>query len=407
MFKFNLLAGNRSIEVPTKLYVSPENWDGRKHCPRAGCPSIAKLRRQLAYFKEKIYSRLGACNAVITPEVLEQIISGGYLNPSDVSRKTTLISYARHVNILRYQLGAIGYSVFKNSCLAIDEFERFQGHLQRTPPTLDTLKPELFESYREYRRVTLKNKCLETIDKAVLPFQMAVRHAIVNGIIPNSEFDRLFGSAFMRQRTRRYAAAEEAAVRYLDDADFYTLHEYWLKLKSGRRKDVLDMFFFSFYCDGLRFSDILTLEWDCIDMDAQLLRKCQYKTRQEVTVPLSPTAMDILRRWSGRRQRFVFRLLDPQTDMTDQQSLYAQRMSKTRSQNGVLCRIGKELNLNVGLTTHVARHTFAVRAINRGVSIYILSNLLGHSSVIATEKTYAKLLPKTLDVARSAIYGGK
>lgn len=178
-------------------------------------------------------------------------------------------------------------------------------------------------------------------------------------------------------------------------------------LKSGRRKDVLDMFFFSFYCDGLRFSDILTLEWVSIDMDAQLLRKCQYKTRQEVTVPLSPTAMDILRRWSGPRQRFVFRLLDPQTDMTDQKSLYAQRMSKTLSQNGVLCRIGKELNLNVSLTTHVARHTFAVKAINSGVSIYILSNLLGHSSVIATEKTCAKLLPKTLDVARSAIYGGK
>lgn len=40
-----------------------------------------------------------------------------------------------------------------------------------------------------------------------------------------------------------------------------------------------------------------------------------------------------------------------------------QHISKTRSQNGVLC------------------------------------NLLGHSSVIATEKTYAKLLPKMLDVA--------
>lgn len=126
-------------------------------------------------------------------------------------------------------------------------------------------------------------------------------------------------------------------------------------LKSGRRKDVLDMFFFSFYCDGLRFSDILTLEWVSIDMDAQLLRKCQYKTRQEVTVPLSPTAMDILRRWSGRRQRFVFRLLDPQTDMTDQKSLYAQRMSKTRSQNGVLCRIGKELNLNVSCQAYLRR----------------------------------------------------
>ena len=29
----------------------------------------------------------------------------------------------------------------------------------------------------------------------------------------------------------------------------------------------------------------------------------------------------------------------------------------------------------------------------------VLGNLLGHSYAIATEKTYAKLLPKTLDVA--------
>lgn len=108
--------------------------------------------------------------------------------------------------------------------------------------------------------MTLKNKCLETIDKAVLPFQMAVRHAIANGIIPNSEFDRLFGSAFMRQRTRRYAAAEEAAVRYLDDADFYTLHEYWLKLKSGRRKDVLDMF--SFHSIAMDCASRISLRWN-------------------------------------------------------------------------------------------------------------------------------------------------
>lgn len=29
----------------------------------------------------------------------------------------------------------------------------------------------------------------------------------------------------------------------------------------------------------------------------------------------------------------------------------------------------------------------------------VLGNLLGHSYVIATEKTYVELLPKTLDVA--------
>ena len=51
---------------------------------------------------------------------------------------------------------------------------------------------------------------------------------------------------------------------------------------------------------------------------------------------------------------------------------------------------------------HVARHSFAVFALNKGLSMSVVSRLLGHGSTDVTEKVYAKFLPETLsaEVAR-------
>ena len=48
---------------------------------------------------------------------------------------------------------------------------------------------------------------------------------------------------------------------------------------------------------------------------------------------------------------------------------------------------------------HVARHTFAVMALNRGISLHMISQLLGHGSIITTEKVYAQFLPDTINDA--------
>ena len=54
------------------------------------------------------------------------------------------------------------------------------------------------------------------------------------------------------------------------------------------------------------------------------------------------------------------------------------------------------LSLAFLLLMHVARHTFAVFALNNGVDVHKVSRLLAHSSVMVTEKVYAKFLPETL-----------
>lgn len=66
--------------------------------------------------------------------------------------------------------------------------------------------------------------------------------------------------------------------------------------------------------------------------------------------------------------------------------------------------VGEQMELPFKLTMHVARHTFAVLALNGetkdGIGVRkpmsMVSRLLGHASTDTTEKVYAKFLPQTL-----------
>ena len=61
--------------------------------------------------------------------------------------------------------------------------------------------------------------------------------------------------------------------------------------------------------------------------------------------------------------------------------------------NKRLKRIAKKANININLTMHTARHTFATSLLNQGVQIEIVSALLGHKK-IATTQIYAQILPQ-------------
>ena len=65
--------------------------------------------------------------------------------------------------------------------------------------------------------------------------------------------------------------------------------------------------------------------------------------------------------------------------------------------NQSLTVVGEKMNFSHPLTMHVARHTFAVLALNDGMAMSVVSRLLGHASTAVTEKVYAKYLPETLE----------
>ena len=190
-------------------------------------------------------------------------------------------------------------------------------------------------------------------------------------------------------------------VRYLTPEQLEQLKDYQSKCKNKRSAEILDMWFFAYYACGLRLSDILTLEWKHIDWESKVIKKVQFKTKRlpDVLPVLGKSAMEILERWKGydRNKKFVFDLLPEDYDLTDQKRLFMDRNSKDKTFNTSLNVARMTLRFPFPLTMHVARHSFAVMAINRGMSLFLLSKLLGHSTIASTQRTYAEFLKETVD----------
>ena len=162
---------------------------------------------------------------------------------------------------------------------------------------------------------------------------------------------------------------------------------------SQRQLDYLDIILFSIYACGLRISDIITLRWNNIDFEKRLIRKKVMKTRRNIKIHLGNDAMEILTRWKGRHEVFVFGLLDPNFDLTDEEKLKNRRNSITTTINKSLEKISKIAQLDKKVTTHYARHSFGVLALEQGTPTTMISKLMGHKTTYVTEDVYADYLP--------------
>lgn len=73
--------------------------------------------------------------------------------------------------------------------------------------------------------------------------------------------------------------------------------------------------------------------------------------------------------------------------------------------NGLRLIFTCSLSLALPCIFHAARHSFAVFALNKGLSMSVVSRLLGHSSTDITEKVYARFLPETLSAEVAKLSG--
>lgn len=185
---------------------------------------------------------------------------------------------------------------------------------------------------------------------------------------------------------------------YLTKEQLQKLVEFYQTDKEPRRKEYIEMFLFAFPACGLRIVDVMTLQWTHIDFEKKGLSKVLIKTNKRHKIPLTEPAICILSKWQGmsRRKKYVFDLVKDELNLNDAEALYKARNSATKAVNQCLNVVGEKIGLPFTLSFHSSRHTFAVLALNDGLSMTVISRLLGHGSTDVTEKVYAKYLPQTL-----------
>jgi integrase len=128
----------------------------------------------------------------------------------------------------------------------------------------------------------------------------------------------------------------------------------------------------------MRFQDVQNLRWEQIETDS--IRFTQRKTGREEALPLSPHAISIL---NEQRNQAAFESGEPAVG-------HLLNLPGRSTVDKLLKHWGKKANLNIPLSFHKARHSFATIAHDQGVDIYTISSLLGHSN-LSTTQIYARV----------------
>jgi site-specific recombinase XerD len=141
---------------------------------------------------------------------------------------------------------------------------------------------------------------------------------------------------------------------------------------------------------GLRPSEIVTLTLGAIDWQAKTLRVKQCKTRSDLILPLAEQTMRMLKRYldrgrsGGVRPELFLRARTPAGPLTHYAigDLYRKRAQQS----------GLPLQ---GTSSYCLRHSFAMRLLDRGVSVKVIGDLLGHRTLEST-CIYLRLQTRTL-----------
>lgn len=169
--------------------------------------------------------------------------------------------------------------------------------------------------------------------------------------------------------------------------------------KDKRTQENADIFLFACFT-GLRISDLISLKWSDVNMDRNMISHKQYKNHAHkakmLYIPLNDMSRDILEKYNGKHEEFVFELLPSGCDLNNAAAFIKLKSSRTITINNSIGTIGYKMGLPFKLHIHLGRHTFSMLALNRGVDIKTTSSMLGHASTMVTEKIYATLLPNTI-----------
>jgi integrase len=166
---------------------------------------------------------------------------------------------------------------------------------------------------------------------------------------------------------------DDGIHRYLTPNEFKRFEK--CKIGSEHLAKVRDLFVFQTYtCMG--YADLEAFDYKkCEKVKGQIVyRSNRVKTDQPFTVVLLKPALDILKKYG-----------------------YHLPIISNVKYNDYLKSAVTYAKIDKPVSTHWARHTGATMILNDGsVPMHVVQHILGHASIRETEKTYAKVLDRTI-----------
>ena len=241
----------------------------------------------------------------------------------------------------------------------------------------------LKEAGAEARTMNRKLSCLRSFYKFCLR----------NGIITKNP---LYNIKAVKTPKRLPTFVEGAKMDKLLDGDFQLKGEGEKGFPSGfegiRDKVLLDLFYFT----GMRVSELVGLKQGSFDAGAQTIKVLGKRSKERI-IPLAPEMVEMLSNYLKELEAQEF----PKSHLV---LFYTEKGQPATRQY-----IYKVVNKYLGTVTtlkkkspHVLRHTFATHMLNNDAPINDIKEILGHSSLAATQVYTHNTIEKLKEAYRKA-----
>lgn len=329
--------------IGTGVHLLKHQWDMQRHVVRHN--DSVMLNRHL----DSIYTDVANAVSELVKErrfsfrELDALLAG---NDDDI----TLSEF------IEDEIGKSDKSKSRNaSCLAVLRKVESSGIFRG----FDTVTKANIERFVDYLKASGVKESTVKLYSGIL--SMFLKNAVEQGYISENPIERI-----------KIKRGESAERNFLTEDELESFENVETENKSEAMAK--DMFLFQCYT-GMSFVDVNGKNLKRIITDRNgkfVIVGKRKKTNVSYYVVVTKKALDIM-------QRNRFRLF-----------MYYQTYGRN------IKHLAEKAGIDKNITSHCGRHTFAVIALNRGVSIEVLAKILGHSD-IKTTQIYAKIVNKSVE----------
>jgi len=373
---------DRQVKYISLGKCNPEFWDFKHQKPSNKHPNQASFERLIITKKKAVTDLLHNFDTDDKPYSLEDVKAA----ITNSGKRTTVFQFIDTLISNFIKAGKIGNStVYRDVKCQLSKFRNGKD-LQFSDISVSFLNH--FEQFFREKPIAEITICYY-----MRTLRSVYNKAIIEKYIKNTAYPfRDYKISKFNIQTRKRAITKEQMksivnIKYPDDTRLYHSKNYFL---------------FSFYNVGINFIDLALLKWGNVVNGR--LEYTRSKTDKQFNIKLQPQALEILDYYKSINYRgsdsYIFPILSE--DHKTPISIF-NRVHKVRHQtNKDLKTIGVKLEIP-GLTTYVARHSWATISKNGGVSTSVISEALGHSDEKTTQIYLESFANNVLDDANEMI----
>jgi integrase/recombinase XerC len=249
----------------------------------------------------------------------------------------------------------------------------------------ETFLPQITHSLVRSWLASLKDQGLsaKSINRKISTLKSFFKYQIKTGVIQQTPMAKVVAPK-----------NEKRLPNFVAEKDIHTLFDH-VEFPDTWKGQTERLVLLLFYQTGMRLSEAIGLKESDINFSVDTV-KVLGKGNKERIIPLNPELKKELQAYIQRKQA---------EDFTGAETLFLSEKGKPLSPRSVYASVKQYLSLVTTIqkrSPHVLRHTFATHLTNHGADLNAVKELLGHSSLAATQVYTHNTIEKLKNIYKNA-----